>query len=73
MQIYATEPFREDQFIYTAENTIFQIHVNTDNDNSFSLLLSFKCIGTDIQWLRYFILPMDDSHGLYLQGFTLYL
>ena len=38
---YATEPFREDQFIYTAENTIFRIYVNTDNDNSFSL---FGCL-----------------------------
>ena len=62
IQIYATEPFREDQFIYTAENTIFQIHVNTDNDNSFSLLLSFKCIDTDNQCLQYFILSMDFTY-----------
>ena len=48
---------QQNQFIYTAENTIFRIHVNTDNDNSFSLLLPFKCIDTDIQCLRYFILP----------------
>ena len=41
IQIYATEPFREDQFIYTGENTIFRIHVNTDNDYSFSL---FYCL-----------------------------
>ena len=36
IQFYATEPFREDQFIH-CQNTISLIHVNTDNDNSFSL------------------------------------
>ena len=61
IQIYATEACREDQFIYTAENTIFRIHVNTDNDNSFSL---FDCLlnDTDIQCLRYFILPLDFTY-----------
>ena len=40
IQFYATEPFREDQFIH-CQNTVFLIHVNTDNDNSFSL---FDCL-----------------------------
>ena len=40
IQFYAREPFREDQFIH-CQNTIFLIHVNTDNDNSFSL---FDCL-----------------------------
>ena len=63
IQIYATEPFREDQFIYTAENTIFRIHVNTDNDNSFSLfgcLLNVLTLTFSV--FRYFILPMDFTY-----------
>ena len=37
------------------------------------LTVFFKCIDTDIQCLLYFILPMDDGHGFYLQGSTLYM
>ena len=56
---------------YTAKilSSYIVIHVNTDNDNSFSLFDGLLIVLI----LTFFILPMDDGHGFYLQGSTLYL
>ena len=70
IQIYATEPFREDQFIYTAENTIFRIHVNTDNDYSFSLsdcLLNVLILTFSVCGISYYLWTLPTGfHSIFI-------
>ena len=64
IQFYATEPFTEDQFIH-CQNTIFLIHVNTDNDNSFSL---FDCL-LNVLILTFSVCGISYYRWILLTGF----
>ena len=55
--------------LYTAKNTFFLIHVNTDNDKLFSL---FDCL-LDVLIMTFSVCGISYYRWFYLQGSTLYL